>query len=317
MTRALLVAVCLLLAPAWALAQGGGPPTPLPTTIFGPSTSLAVTGATASKAFPTGVAASLNSALLLNDGATEIFVALGGSAVTADTTGFPIPPGAAVSVFVGQNTYVAAITAGGDSLLRVTLTNGLLLMNAGTGGSSPEAAITAAAGSYSPGAFDTGAGVDGWDLTEGATDDAAASPGGTGSVSAKLRTISQLAADPCATQVTLSAPISVATATTTQLVAPSGTKSVYVCGFAFSVAPSATAAATAQLEYGTSTDCTGTHALTGKFGAGDLTSAAPPLPVSYGGAGHSVAATPASQGVCLVTTGTTVDVEGVLTYVQQ
>lgn len=44
-----------------------------------------------------------------------------------------------------------------------------------------------AAGALAAGAFATGAGVDGWDLTQGAIADVAASAGGTGTLSAKLR----------------------------------------------------------------------------------------------------------------------------------
>lgn len=124
--------------------------------------------------------------------------------------------------------------------------------------------------------------------------------------------------DPCGSSgvAKSSAPISIATATTTQLVAVSGTTAIYVCGFSMSIAPSAVSADSAQFEYGTSTNCTGTHALTGTFGSGDLTSAAPPLGISYGGGGQAIFSAPASNGLCLVTAGTAVNVQGVLTYVQ-
>jgi hypothetical protein len=123
--------------------------------------------------------------------------------------------------------------------------------------------------------------------------------------------------DPCSYAQKSSASISVTSATTTSLVAVSGSTAVYVCGFSFTIAPSATSADTAQLEYGTGASCTGTHALTGTYGNGDLTTSAPPLPVSYGGGLGTVVTAPASNGVCLVTAGTTVNVQGVLTYVQQ
>lgn len=125
-------------------------------------------------------------------------------------------------------------------------------------------------------------------------------------------------ADPCQSGVAKSSvPIAVATATTTSLVAVSGSTTVYVCGFSISIAPSATAADTALFEYGTSTNCTGTHALTGTYGDGDLTSAAPPIVVDYGNAGATIFKSAASAGVCIVTAGTAVSVQGVLTYVQQ
>ena len=131
---------------------------------------------------------------------------------------------------------------------------------------------------------------------------------------AQTTVVSAGPSDPCAAPLIAktTVPIGVATATTTQLVAPDGTTKVYVCGGAISIAPSATSADTALFEYGTSTACTGTHALTGTLGNGDLTSAAPPIVVPLAGL-----VTPPSQGLCIVTAGTAVSVQGFLTYVQQ
>lgn len=64
---------------------------------------------------------------------------------------------------------------------------GTVTANVGTG-TRP---VSAASGSYAAGAFASGAGVDGWDLTQGATADAAVTAGATGSISAKLRAISR------------------------------------------------------------------------------------------------------------------------------
>jgi uncharacterized protein (DUF779 family) len=125
-------------------------------------------------------------------------------------------------------------------------------------------------------------------------------------------------ADACASGVARSsATISVVTATTTSLVAVSGTTAVYVCGFSITIAPSATSADTAQFEYGTGAACTSPTALTGTYGNGDLTTAAPVVSVSYGGGRATIFTAPASNGICIVTGGTTVNVQGVLTYVQQ
>lgn len=135
-------------------------------------------------------------------------------------------------------------------------------------------------------------------------------PGGTTGVAVKT-------ADPCSSVAKSSAAIAISTATTTSLVAVSGSKAVYVCGYSFSIAPSATAADTALIEYGTGASCTGTHALTGTYGDGDLTSAAPPLFVSAGNSGSTVLTAPASNGICLVSAGTAVSIQGQITYVQQ
>lgn len=79
---------------------------------------------------------------------------------------------------------------------------GVLCSSGSGGGGGGGGAITAASGSYaagamsagsyaagalSAGAFAAGAGVDGWDSTQGATTDAAATAGGTGTFSAKFR----------------------------------------------------------------------------------------------------------------------------------
>jgi len=125
--------------------------------------------------------------------------------------------------------------------------------------------------------------------------------------------------DPCqnTSSSKISVPINVTSATTTQLVAASAGTSIYVCGAALTIAPSATSADTAKFEYGTGASCgTGTTALTGSFGAGDLTTAAPPLFISLNSPG-AVMATPASNALCLVSAGTTVNIQGVLSYVQQ
>ena len=93
---------------------------------------------------------------------------------------------------------------------------------------------------------------------------------------------------------------------TTQLVAVSGTKATYVCQVYF-VASATTA--TALFEYGTSTNCTGTTALTGTI-----------VPAVGGiytfGWGGTIFTAPASNGLCIVNGGTGTQI-GFVTYVQQ
>lgn len=114
-----------------------------------------------------------------------------------------------------------------------------------------------------------------------------------------------------------SVPINITTATTTQLVPLLLGATVSVCGVSITIAPSGTAADAATFEYGTGASCgTGTTALTGAFGAGDLTTAAPPLFVTFADPGTTFK-TPAGQALCLLSAGTTVNIQGVLTYVQQ
>jgi hypothetical protein len=108
--------------------------------------------------------------------------------------------------------------------------------------------------------------------------------------------------DPCSYAVKSSTPITLTTATTQQLIPVSGSTVPYVCGFSMTIAPSATS---------------GTNALTGTYGNGDLTSAAPVVPITAGNASSTVFKGAAASGICIVTAGTAVNVQGVLTYVQQ
>jgi len=126
--------------------------------------------------------------------------------------------------------------------------------------------------------------------------------------------------DPCFANLATSASISVSTGVTTQLVALSGVQAIYVCGFTLTVAPSATTADTAQFEYGTGTNCgTGTQVLTGSFGAGVTvaSSSAPTQVVDYGKGTETIFVAPSGNALCIVTAGNTVNVQGVVTYVQQ
>ena len=125
------------------------------------------------------------------------------------------------------------------------------------------------------------------------------------------------AIDPCFSNTPKSSvPINVTTATTTQLVALSAGKVVYVCGGIFTVNSVVTTATTAQFEYGTGASCgTGTTALTGLFNGGNVTAGiAVPiiLPADY-----SSFQAPAGNALCLVSAGTTVQIQGVLTFIQQ
>lgn len=123
--------------------------------------------------------------------------------------------------------------------------------------------------------------------------------------------------DPCQSASKSSAAINVTSGTTTSVVAVSGATVVYVCGFAITIAPSAVAAATALFEYGVGATCTSPTVLTGTFGNGDLTSAAGVAPILYGNGGATIFKSAASAGVCILTAGNAVNVQGVLTYVQQ
>lgn len=129
------------------------------------------------------------------------------------------------------------------------------------------------------------------------------------------QTVALTSTDPCQSSANpkQSVVINIATATTTNLVAISGTTSIYVCGFAVSFG-STISADTIQFEYGTGATCgSGTTVLTGAFNTNGLLTGQ----MAYGGAGQTVFKTVAAQGLCAVTTvGTGPSIQGVLTFVQ-
>jgi hypothetical protein len=117
------------------------------------------------------------------------------------------------------------------------------------------------------------------------------------------------ASDPCQSPAVVksSVAVNIASATTTQLVALSGTTKVYVCGFSASMMGTTPAI---TFEYGTGTTCgTGTTALTGAFAptAGSV------LNIGQGGTAFAGIA---GNALCALSGGTP-SIQGVLTYVQQ
>src|SRR5262249_53688761 len=114
-----------------------------------------------------------------------------------------------------------------------------------------------------------------------------------------------------------SQPVNIVSATTTQLVALSAGKVIYVCGGFVDVASSATSAATIQFEYGTGASCgTGTTVLTGTMGTGTATAGIDAEPVTIQGYGAAFQ-TASGNALCVVTAGTTINVQGWITVIQQ
>ncbi len=310
-------AFCLL---AWAMAPVQAQ-TAVPTVVPGCGTATMVAGAGGSPTVDTAGVLCTNSgggggAISIADGAD---VAQG---ATADAAWSGSGSGTVIAILkniasstAGSITSWAGGTLGAMALYGVSPGSVLVpgMNTFQTGGANMATASTAVPGTLAAiGISDNGTSCSGGPCL---VIPSALAPGVFGTPSTQV--LSVQANDPCTYAAKSSAAIAVASATTTSLVAVSGTTSVYVCGFSMTIAPSATAADTALFEYGTSTNCTGTHALTGTYGNGDLTSAAPVVPVVYGSGGYTVMTAPASQGVCIVTTGTAVSVQGILTYVQQ
>lgn len=147
-----------------------------------------------------------------------------------------------------------------------------------------------------------------------------ASPGGSaGTSTSNPLFVNTSTTDPCLNSsiAKSSVPINIATATTTSLVAVSGATTVYVCGFSLTISQVVTTANTIQFEYGTGAACVGSPtALTGLYGAGGVTAAAP-IPIHMQGPG-TIFKSAASNGVCAVTAiGASGSFQGVLTFVQQ
>ena len=180
-----LAALCLVLLTAVpALADD-----PLRNAVFVPNVAafsprgqaaLSVSTTASSVALTAGITAEVT-----NSGAATAYLAFGGAGVVATTSGYPVAAGDTVPIDVSSATYISAITASSSTTLAITTGygQGYAISPAGSGGGGGGGAITAAAGAIS-----AGAGVDGWDLTQGAKADTAWTSG-SGSVVALLKAI--------------------------------------------------------------------------------------------------------------------------------
>lgn len=122
--------------------------------------------------------------------------------------------------------------------------------------------------------------------------------------------------DPClapnTTQVTV--PVAISTATLTALIAGTSGSTIYVCGYAFT--ESATSTAGVLFENSNATPCANVTAVTGTIGAASMAS---PLMVKAGvdgGPSRTQFAATGVGGLCVVSTGALVNVNGYLTYVK-
>lgn len=156
-------------------------------TVQSTGTPISVTTASTTGTLPTGTVV-----VASNVGATNgAYCKLGATATTSDQL---IPPNSWFAFTVGANTQLSCITSTLTTTVNMVGGSGLPTgSGGGGGGSGGGGAITAALGSYvagalSAGAFATGAGVDGWDLTQGTKADAAWTTG-SGSVVALLKAI--------------------------------------------------------------------------------------------------------------------------------
>lgn len=126
------------------------------------------------------------------------------------------------------------------------------------------------------------------------------------------------ASDPCqdVSAIKASAPIAISTATTTQLVALSGTTVVYLCGYQ-AVAGAGTNPSL-QFVYGTGSSCaTGLTSLTGAMATGVTVATGVPGPIFESSPGNTILKTPAGNALCVTTGGTTPNFQGWVSFVQQ
>lgn len=129
---------------------------------------------------------------------------------------------------------------------------------------------------------------------------------------------SPFASDPCLSSgsAKLSAPISFSTATTTQIVGLVSGQKIYPCGVMLTANADSSGIFTFQWEYGTGASCgTGTTTLSGPLKQNSTNANN-----SYGFNGGTFLNVPSSQALCIVTvqiSGAVINLNGVLSYIQQ
>ena len=242
-----LAALCLaLLTAVPALADD-----PLRNAVFVPNVAafsprgqatLAASTTSSSVALTAGVTAEVT-----NSGTVTAYLAFGAAGVTATTAGYPVPAGATVPIDVSSATYIAAITASGSATLAITTGygQGYAISPAGSGGGGGGGAITAASGAYASGSLATGAGVDGWNLTEGAKSDSAWTTG-SGSIVAVLKALDRDTLAPLAAGTNAIGSLNAAAKGQTSALATSLTlKSAAGVLYSYNVTPDATLSAAA------------------------------------------------------------------------
>jgi len=126
------------------------------------------------------------------------------------------------------------------------------------------------------------------------------------------------ASDPCqdVSAIKQSAAIAISSATTVQLIALSGTTTIYVCGF--TAAAGAGTNPSIQFEYGTGTNCAGSPTvLTGAMATGVTVATGVPGPIFTSAGAGTAFKSAAGNEICAVTAGTTPNFQGFISYVQQ
>jgi len=298
--------------------------------------SLSVSGTSGRVALPGGTVV-----VVYNTGANAAYVTIGGASVTATTSDDFVPAGGWMAFAVGSGTYLAGIETAGATTLNISGGSGLptgacCAANGGSGGSNASVGsigsvvpASATLGGMSVGGTMTalpgtsnGLKIDGSAVTQPVS--AAGLPLPTGAATAANQTSWQGTTGNSVPanaayigavsggnltgliQASASVPINISAATTTQLVAASGSTKIYVTSYGV------IAAGTGNItfEYGTGANCgTGTTALTGALNL------AAQAGITQGSGLGPILVAPAGNALCAVTSAA-VQMSGSLAYTQ-
>ena len=295
------------------------------------SVSASITGFTPGGAFATLTSAGTSGSVALpagttvafqNTGTTTVSCTLGVGSATASASQIQVPAGSTVFVTPGSNTWGACIDQTGSASNTVVLAGGSGLGTGfgGAGGSGSSAISTWAGGTLgamanygtSPGAVLV-PGMNAYVTNTVPTSIASAQIASGAFASGSF--VNASAGDPCMFQKKTNLAINQNGTSSVQLVALSGSTTIYVCSLSLIAA----GATTVALTTGTGTACvTGNAAVIGSTTAGiaNSISLAANGGLTLGNGEGTVASGAASSELCMIL-GTNVFVSGNLTYIQQ
>lgn len=308
--------------------------------------TLTAAGTSGSVALPAGTTVAFQ-----NTGTTTVSCTLGVGSATATANEIQVPASSTVFVTPGSNTFGACIDQSGTTSNTVVLAGGTGLgtgFGGGGGGGGGGGAITAAANSYAAGAFSAGAGVDGWDLTQGAKTDAACAgdntsgcsvegrlqriaqnittlnttagnpiPGGTNTIGSVKQTdgTTVVITDPCQGVAKTYTPINISASGSVKIITGAAAKKTYICHIDLVT----NTANNVALVEGTGTNCaTGTSGVIGGTtpASGWNFSANGGISIGMGGAAALQAPNATGDDVCLNPSAAT-QLSGQVVWVQQ
>lgn len=132
--------------------------------------------------------------------------------------------------------------------------------------------------------------------------------------------VAPVTVDPCQSPsiAKSSKAVNITSATTTNVVAVSGSTNIYVCGGSFTIDVSGTSKATFLFEEGTGGTCgSNTVVRTGAWSGESLTATDAAVPVVIPSGMTAFSTSVAARELCILTAGTTVSLQGYFTFVQR